>query len=45
MAKFVVSCCAFANFTQGLAGKNKTENDARLLMNSEGNRDDEWNFC
>ena len=25
--------------------KNKTENDSRLLKNSEGNRDDEWYFC
>ena len=24
---------------------NKTENDSRLLKNSEGNRDDEWTFC
>ena len=23
----------------------KTENDSRLLKNSEGNRDDEWTFC
>ena len=22
-----------------------TENDSRLLKNSEGNRDDEWTFC
>ena len=29
----------------GLARKNKTENDSRLLKNSEGNRDDEWTFC
>ena len=28
-----------------LAYKNKTENDSRLLKNSEGNRDDEWTFC
>ena len=28
-----------------LACKNKTENDSRLLKNSEGNRDDEWTFC
>ena len=28
-----------------LAHKNKTENDSRLLKNSEGNRDDEWTFC
>ena len=27
-----------------LAHKNKTENDSRLLKNSEGNRDDEWTF-
>ena len=25
--------------------KNKIENDPKLLKNSEGNRDDEWNFC
>ena len=28
-----------------LACRNKTENDSRLLKNSEGNRDDEWTFC
>ena len=28
-----------------LAHKNKTENDSRLLKNSEGNHDDEWTFC
>ena len=28
-----------------LACKNKTENDSRLLKNSEGNSDDEWTFC
>ena len=28
-----------------LARKNKIENDPKLLKNSEGNRDDEWNFC
>ena len=28
-----------------LAHKNKIENDPKLLKNSEGNRDDEWNFC
>ena len=28
-----------------LTRKNKTENDPKLLKNSEGNRDDEWNFC
>ena len=28
-----------------LACKNKIENDPKLLKNSEGNRDDEWNFC
>ena len=25
--------------------KKKIENDPKLLKNSEGNRDDEWNFC
>ena len=68
IAKFVVLCCAFANFkwvflfrqsfelggvnanhnsthSLGLASKNKTENDFRLLKNSEANRDDEWHFC
>ena len=24
---------------------NNIENDPKLLKNSEGNRDDEWNFC
>ena len=28
-----------------LACKNKTENDSRLLKNSEGNGDDERTFC
>ena len=28
-----------------LARKNKIENDPKLLKKSEGNRDDEWNFC
>ena len=28
-----------------LACKNKTENDSRLLKNSKGNHDGEWNFC
>ena len=28
-----------------LARKNKIENDPKLLKNSEGNRDDEWNFA
>ena len=28
-----------------VAGKNKIENDPKLLKNSEGNCDDEWNFC
>ena len=69
MAKFIVSCRAFANFTwvflfhqsfewggvnanhnathslRAWPPKNKTENDTRLLKNSEGNCDDEWNFC
>ena len=27
------------------AYKNKTENDSRLLKNSEGNHEDEWMFC
>jgi len=31
--------------TPSLARKNKTKKDSRLLKNSEGNRDDEWNFC
>ena len=34
-----------ATHSPGLARKNKTENDSRLLKNSEGNRDDEWTFC
>ena len=34
-----------ATHSLSLAGKNKTENDSRLLKNSEGNHDDEWNFC
>ena len=34
-----------ATHSLSLAGKNKTANDFRLLKNSEGNRDDEWNFC
>ena len=29
---------------QRLARWNETENDSRLLKNSEGNRDGEWNF-
>ena len=28
-----------------LACKNKIDNDPKLVKNSEGNRDDEWNFC
>ena len=28
-----------------LARQNKTQHDSRLLKNSEGNRDNEWNFC
>ena len=31
--------------TPSLDRKNKTKKDSRLLKNSEGNRDDEWNFC
>ena len=34
-----------ATHSLSLAGKNKTENDFRLLKNSDGLRDDEWNFC
>ena len=34
-----------AKHSSSLACKNKTENDSRLLKNSEGNRDNEWNFC
>ena len=34
-----------AMHSPSLAGKNKIENDPKLLKNSEGNRDDEWNFC
>ena len=34
-----------ATLSPSLARKNKTDNDSRLLRNSEGNRDDEWNFC
>ena len=35
------------NATQppNLACKNKIENDVKLLKNSKGNRDNEWNFC
>ena len=33
-----------AKHSPSLACKNKTENDSRLLKNSEGNRDDEWTF-
>ena len=28
-----------------MACKNKIKNDPKPLKNSEGNRDDEWNFC
>ena len=28
-----------------LARKNKIENDPKRPKNSEGNRNDEWNFC
>ena len=31
--------------SSSLAPKNKTENDSRLLKNSEGNLDNEWYFC
>ena len=34
-----------ATHSPSLARKNKVENDPKLLKNSEGNRDDEWNFC
>ena len=34
-----------ATRSPSFALKNKTENDSGLLRNSEGNRDDEWNFC
>ena len=34
-----------ATHSPSLACKYKTENDSRLLKNSKGNRDDEWNFC
>ena len=34
-----------ATRSPSLARKNKTQHDSRLLKNSEGNRDDEWNFC
>ena len=34
-----------ATHSLGLARKNKTENDSRLLKNSEGNRDDDYTFC
>ena len=34
-----------ATHSPSLASKNKIENDPKLLKNSEGNRDDEWNFC
>ena len=33
-----------ATHSPSLARKNKTENDTRLLKNSEGNRNDEWTF-
>ena len=34
-----------AKHSPSLVCKNKTENDSRLLKNSEGNRNDEWTFC
>ena len=34
-----------AAHSPSLALKNKIESDPKLLKNSEGNRDDEWNFC
>ena len=34
-----------AKHSSSLACKNKTENDSRLLKNSEGNRHDAWTFC
>ena len=34
-----------ATHSPSLALKNETENDSRLLKNSEGNRDDESTFC
>ena len=34
-----------ATHSPSLARKNEIENDPKLLKNSEGNRDDEWNFC
>ena len=34
-----------ATHLPSLASKNKTENDSRLLKNSEGNHNDEWTFC
>ena len=34
-----------ATHSPSLARKNEIENDHKLLKNSEGNRDDEWNFC
>ena len=34
-----------ATHSPSLALKNKTEDDSRLLKNSEGNRDDESTFC
>ena len=34
-----------ATHSPSLALKNKTENDSRLLKNSEGNRDNESTFC
>ena len=33
-----------ATHSPSLARKNKTENDPRLLKNSEGKRNDEWTF-
>ena len=34
-----------ATHSSSLACQNKTENDSRLLKNSEGNCNDEWTFC
>ena len=41
----ISSWITIAAHSSSLAGKNKTENDSRLLKNSRGNCDDEWNFC
>ena len=35
----------YSTHSPSLARKNKIEIDPKLLKNSEGNRDDEWNFC